>query len=254
MSAELHGRIAIVSGGASGIGAATASLFARQGARVIVLDLQPAPALENAEEDQITFLKIDLTQPQQVQFAVQHIIDHFGRIDILINCAGGSGRKWGDAPVDECSLEGWQKTLDLNLNTLFYLTHYVLKEMMLQKKGAIVTVSSVLGLVGGDGDFATHAYAASKGAAISLTRSIASYYAPYSIRANIICPGLIATPMSSRAQADEKIRSRLADLQPLTSDFGQPQDVAEAALYLASDSARFVTGAVLTVDGGWAVR
>jgi NAD(P)-dependent dehydrogenase (short-subunit alcohol dehydrogenase family) len=115
-------------------------------------------------------------------------------------------------------------------------------------------MASVLGLVGGDDDFATHAYATSKGAIISLTRSIASYYAPRGIRANVICPGLIATPMSRRAQESEHIRARLSQLQPLTGDFGSPIDVANAALYLASDASSFVTGTVLTVDGGWTVR
>src|SRR5512146_867672 len=126
--------------------------------------------------------------------------------------------------------------------------------MLPQGTGSIVNISSVLGMVGGDEDFATHAYASSKGAVISLTRSIASYYAPRGIRANVICPGLIATPMSQRAQESEHIRSRLAQLQPLTGDFGSAEDVAQAALYLASDEASFVTGAVLTVDGGWTVR
>ena len=126
--------------------------------------------------------------------------------------------------------------------------------MLTQGRGVIVNVSSVLGIVGGDDDFGTHAYATSKGAVISLTRSIASYYAPRGIRANVICPGLIATPMSQRAQESEQIRTRLAQLQPLTGDFGSPQDVAQAALYLASDASSFVTGAVLTVDGGWTVR
>ena len=126
--------------------------------------------------------------------------------------------------------------------------------MLTQGRGVIVNVSSVLGMVGGDDDFATHAYATSKGAVISLTRSIASYYAPHGIRANVICPGLIETPMSKRAQESEQIRARLAQLQPLTSDFGSPEDVAHAALYLASDASSFVTGAVLTVDGGWTVR
>ena len=120
--------------------------------------------------------------------------------------------------------------------------------------GAIVNLSSVLGLVGGDADFATHAYAASKGGIISLTRAMAAFYAPHGIRVNVICPGLIATSMSQRAQDSPIIRQRLSDLQPLTGDFGQPEDVAHAALYLASDQARFVTGAVLTVDGGWTVR
>jgi NAD(P)-dependent dehydrogenase (short-subunit alcohol dehydrogenase family) len=112
----------------------------------------------------------------------------------------------------------------------------------------------VLGLVGGDEDFATHAYASSKGAVISLTRSIASYYASRGIRANVICPSLIATPMSRRARESAQIQARLPQLQPLTGDFGSPEDVAQAALYLASEESSFVTGAVLTVDGGWTVR
>src|SRR4029078_1180829 len=101
---------------------------------------------------------------------------------------------------------------------------------------------------------ATHAYSTSKCVIISLTRSIASYYAPRGIRANVICPGLIATPMSQRAQESEHLSQRLSQLQPLTSDLGAPNDIAQAALYLASDEASFVTGAILTVDGGWTVR
>ena len=108
--------------------------------------------------------------------------------------------------------------------------------------------------VGGDEDFATHAYAASKGGIISLTRAMASYYAPQKIRVNAICPGLIATGMSRRAQSNDRIRERLKTLQPLTGDFGAPEDVAQAARYLLSDQAAFVTGTVLTVDGGWTVR
>jgi NAD(P)-dependent dehydrogenase (short-subunit alcohol dehydrogenase family) len=177
-----------------------------------------------------------------------------GRLDILVNVAGGSGRKWGDGPTDSCTIEGWDETLALNLDSVFYCCKYALQAMLAQGSGVIVNVSSVLGLVGGDDDFATHAYAASKGAVISLTRSIASYYAQRSIRANVICPGLIATPMSQRAQESEHIRARLPQLQPLTGDFGSPKDVANAALFLASDESAFVTGAVLTVDGGWTVR
>jgi NAD(P)-dependent dehydrogenase (short-subunit alcohol dehydrogenase family) len=118
--------------------------------------------------------------------------------------------------------------------------------------GAIVTVSSVLGLVGGDEDFSTHAYAASKAGVIGLTRAMAVTYAKEGIRCNTVCPGLIETPLSARAQGDAGIRARLAALQPLTGDFGRPEDVAQAVLYLAT--APFVTGAVLPVDGGWTAR
>jgi NAD(P)-dependent dehydrogenase (short-subunit alcohol dehydrogenase family) len=243
---RLQDKVAIVTGGGSGIGLATAQLFTEEGAHVTVFDIS-SPNNEH-------LLRVDVTAPRQVESAIQQVLQEYGHLDILINIAGGSGRKWGDGPTDSCSLEGWDKTLSLNLDSVFYCCKYGLQAMLAQKQGAIVNVSSVLGLVGGDDDFATHAYATSKGGIISLTRSIASYYAPHGIRANVICPGLIATPMSQRAQESEHIRSRLSQLQPLTSDFGAPGDVAHAALYLASDEASFVTGAVLTVDGGWTVR
>ena len=243
---RLQNKVAIVTGGGSGIGLATAQLFAEEGARVVAFDV-------NASGDE-DYFRVDVTAPTQVESAVNHVMGQHRRLDILVNVAGGSGRKWGDGPTDSCTLEGWDKTLALNLDSVFYCCKYALQAMLAEGQGVIVNVSSVLGVVGGDDDFATHAYAASKGGIISLTRSIASYYAPRGIRANVICPGLIATPMSQRAQESEHIRSRLPQLQPLTGDFGSPKDVAHAALYLASDESSFVTGSVLTVDGGWTVR
>jgi NAD(P)-dependent dehydrogenase (short-subunit alcohol dehydrogenase family) len=242
---RLQEKVAIVTGGASGIGLATAQLFAEEEARVIVFDSQASGAES---------IRLDLTSALEVESAIKRVFSKYGQLDILVNVAGGSGRRWGDGPADSCTLEGWDKTLQLNLDSVFYCCKYALQAMLAQGRGVIVNVSSVLGLVGGDEDFATHAYASSKGAVISLTRSIASYYAPRGIRANVICPSLIATPMSLRAQESEHIRSRLPELQPLTGGFGAPKDVAHAALYLAADESSFVTGSVLTVDGGWTVR
>ena len=242
---RLRDKVAIVTGGGSGIGLATAGLFAQEGAHTAIFDINDSAA---------DLLHVDVTSPAEVESSIKHVVSKYGRLDILVNVAGGSGRKWGDGPTDSCTLEGWDKTLALNLDSVFYCCKYALQVMLAQGQGTIVNISSVLGLVGGDEDFATHAYATSKGAVISLTRSIASYYAPRGIRANVICPSLIATPMSQRAQGSEQIRARLHDLQPLTGDFGSPNDVAQAALYLASDESSFVTGSILTVDGGWTVR
>lgn len=242
---RLRDKVAVVTGGASGIGLATAQLFTEEGARLIVLDIHASGT---------DSLRVDVTSASEVESAMQDVVRKYDRLDIVVNVAGGSGRKWGDGPADSCTLEGWDKTLALNLDSVFYCCKYALQAMLPQGRGVIVNVSSVLGIVGGDEDFATHAYAASKGAVISLTRSIASYYAPRGIRANVICPGLIATPMSQRAQESEHIQARLSLLHPLTGDFGTPNDVAQAALYLASDESSFVTGSVLTVDGGWTVR
>lgn len=258
MTEALEGLVCLVTGAAGGIGRATARRFAIAGAQAVLWDrdaqgLEQAAALCEGPLPAAT-RTLDLTDPAAVEAGMQAVLERFGRLDALVAVAGGSGRRWGDGPADQCSLEGWARTLDLNLNSLFYTCKFALATMLPAGRGSIVTISSVLGLVGGDDDFATHAYAASKGAGISLTRSIAAYYGPRGIRANVICPGLIATPMSRRAQESEAIRARLRQLQPLTGDFGAPDDVAAAAVFLSGPAAGFITGAVLTVDGGWTVQ
>ena len=185
---------------------------------------------------------------------VDRTIGHWDRLDGVFNAAGISGRKFGDGPVADCTLDGWNTVIEANLTSMFLCCKYGVPALLETGGGAIVNLSSVLGLVGGDEDFATHAYAASKGGIISLTRAIASYYAPQGLRANVICPGLIRSRMSERAQRNPDIIARLPALQPLTGDFGSPDDVANAALYLLSDEAGFVTGETLTVDGGWTTR
>ena len=255
----LQGKVAIVTGGAGGIGRASARLFAAHGAQVVALDVNAAGAEETVSEigaagGAAMAVPADMSRAADVAAAVRQTVARFGRLDVVFNVAGVSGRHWGDGPVTECSEEAWERVMAINLKSVFLGCKYAIPEMIRVGGGAIVNLSSVLGLVGGDADFATHAYAASKGGIISLTRAMAAFYAPHGIRVNVICPGLIATSLSQRAQDSPIIRQRLSDLQPLTGDFGQPEDVAHAALYLASDQARFVTGAVLTVDGGWTVR
>ena len=256
----LDGEVALVTGAGSGIGRTSAQLFAAQGARVVAVDVDADAGAASVQQiaeagGEACFVQADVSQADEIEHAVREAAAHFGRLDVLFNVVGVSGRRWGDGPTAECTEEAWDRVLAINLKSVFLCCKYALQAMLRQEGGgAIVNLSSVLGLVGGDADFATHAYAASKGGIISLTRSIASYYAPQGIRANVICPGLIATPMSARAQSNETIRAKLPALQPLTGDFGRPDDVAHAALYLASDQAAFVTGTVLTVDGGWTMR
>jgi NAD(P)-dependent dehydrogenase (short-subunit alcohol dehydrogenase family) len=194
----------------------------------------------------------DLTDADQAFGAVSAAVERFGRLDAVVCAHGGSGRRFGDGPVDECTEEGWDATLEMNLKSVYLVCRAAVPALRASGGGAIVTVASVLGLVGGDRDFATHAYAASKGGLIALTRAMAVSYASEGIRCNVVCPGLIETPMSARAQGDPAIRARLTELQPLTGGPGQPSDVAEAVLYLATSP--FTTGSVLTVDGGWTAR
>ncbi len=256
---RLAGKKAIVTGAASGIGAATARRFAAEGARVALFDRAVEAGAAMAQEivrtgGQADFFSADLGRADEVTSAVERAVEQLGRLDLLVNAAGLSGRRWGDGPTADCTEEAWERVLNNNLTSVFLCCKAAIPHLLQGGGGAIVNVASVLGLVGGDADFATHAYAASKGGVIALTRAIAAYYAPQGLRANVICPGLIATPMSQRAQASPEIRARLTELQPLTADFGQADDVAAAALYLASDEARFVTGVIHPVDGGWTVR
>jgi NAD(P)-dependent dehydrogenase (short-subunit alcohol dehydrogenase family) len=255
---RLAGKVAIVTGASSGIGRAAAMRFAREGAKVALLSRGPEAGEAAAEEAResgadAAFIATDVSVTEQVEEAVDAVVGRWGRLDVMFNAAGISGRSYGDGPVTDCTLKGWDTVIGTNLTSVFLCSKFGIAAM-LKSGGSLINLGSVLGMVGGDEDFATHAYATSKGGIIALTRAIASYYAPQGIRANVIAPGLIRTNMSRRAQSSEAIKAKLTTLQPLTSEFGDPDDVADAALYLASDESRFVTGIVLPVDGGWTTR
>jgi NAD(P)-dependent dehydrogenase (short-subunit alcohol dehydrogenase family) len=252
---RLQNKIALVTGAASGIGRAVALRFVAEGAQVALLDVSDAglaetQTLAGSARGQLLAINCDVSDAGQVAAAVARAALAWGRLDLLFNGVGVSGRRWGDGPVDACTLEAWERVMQINLTSMFLVCKQAMPHL-LATRGAVINLASVLGMVGGDDDFATHAYAASKAGIIGLSRAMAAYYAPRGVRVNVLAPGLIATPMSRRAQESEHIRARLAQLQPLTGAMGAPEDVAGAAAFLASDDARFVTGVVLPVDGGW---
>jgi NAD(P)-dependent dehydrogenase (short-subunit alcohol dehydrogenase family) len=228
---------ALVTGAAGGIGQAVCAALRADGYEVLGVDREPG--------DHVA----DLTD----EAAVADVLAAAGPLDLVFNGAGISGRsRFGDGPVESIPRSGWDAVLEANLTSVFLVCKHAVPALRAAGGGAIVNLASVLGLVGGDEDFCTHAYAASKGAIIALTRAMAVTYAPERIRVNAIAPGLIETPMSARAQADPRIVARMQELQPLTGALGSPSDVAGAVVYLAR--AEFVTGQVLAVDGGWTAR
>jgi NAD(P)-dependent dehydrogenase (short-subunit alcohol dehydrogenase family) len=174
-------------------------------------------------------------------------------VDGLVSVAGASGRRAGDGPVHECSEEGWAWTLQTNLTSQFLMARAALPRLIEAGGGSIVLLGSVLGLGGGGRNFATHAYAAAKAGTTGLARAMASYYATDGVRVNVVAPGLVATPMSHRAQESADVMEEIGQRQPL-GGIAQPDEVAGTIAYLLSADAAHTTGAVITIDGGWLVR
>lgn len=251
---EQHSSRVVLITGSTGIAAATARLFSQQGDRVAVVDRVSAnlEALASALPDLLT-ITADLVEDGAAKRVVETALAQFGRLDVLVNVVGISGRRFGDGPTHVATDAGWDVVMDTNARTMFSMCREALAPMMAQGSGAIVNTASVLAYAPNADFFATHAYAASNGARIALTKAMAAYYAPHGIRVNAVAPGLIATPMSQRAQNDPQIVDYLKTRQPLTGTFGEPEDVAGAIFYLASDAAKFVTGVVLEVAGGWGI-
>jgi NAD(P)-dependent dehydrogenase (short-subunit alcohol dehydrogenase family) len=254
---RLAEKVAVITGAAEGIGRTCALQFAREGASVVVADRNTNAGEETAQTIiadgcQAIFLPVDVASEQTVEQLFARTVAHFNRVDVLVSNAGIGGRSLGDGPVHQCTLEAWDQIMAVNLRGTFLACKYALPAMF-GRGGSIVTIASVLGLVGTQELFDTHAYATSKAGIIGLTRNIAAHYARQRIRANAIAPGLIDTRMAARTKASPAIAERVAFWQPLGA-VGQAADVAAAALFFASDESQFVTGTVLPVDGGWTVQ
>ena len=260
---RFEGRVCLVTG-STGMAASAAHAIAAEGALVFVTSRTEEHALNLASAIEgrggtAAHHTADLTVEADVEAAVAECVATFGRIDAVYNVAGISGRRFGDGPLHEATLEGWRAVLATNVTSLFLVSRASVRRMLAQEpgpgggRGAILNMSSVLASHPAPTYFATHGYAASKGAIESFSRSIAAYYAPHGIRVNVIAPSLVATPMSRRAQADPAIQAWLEAKQPLAGGTIPADAVTPVALHLLSDEARMVTGQVITVDGGWSV-
>lgn len=245
----------IIMGGTTGMGLSSALALQKGGAKVTVIGRNPESCTKAADllGNEGVAICGDATDANTIKAAIQKAESTFGRITGLFHVAGGSGRKWGDGPLDELTLEGWNKTMELNLTSMM-LSNQAMVNYFLENKqsGTILNMGSVLGYSPSPKYFVTHAYAAAKSAIIGFSKSIASYYAEKSIRINVIAPSLFITPMAKRAAQDENIVSFLKTKQPLDGGRpGNPEDLNNAVLLFLHPDSKFITGQVLAVDGGW---
>jgi NAD(P)-dependent dehydrogenase (short-subunit alcohol dehydrogenase family) len=244
---KLDGKVALITGAGSGIGRASAILFAQEGAKVAVADYVPAGGQETVKMikdsgGEAVFIEADVSKTADVQRMVNATVEAYGRIDILFNNAGINGPLVRTA---EASEEDWDRIININLKGVFLASKYSIPVMLSGGGGAIVNTASIAGFMASPYDAA---YSASKGGVIQLTKSIALEYAHQNIRVNCICPGVIETPM-----AEMEILPERAYYIPQKRK-GQPEDIARAALYLASEDSSYVTAASLVVDGGWTAQ
>ena len=248
---RLDGKVAVITGGASGIGEATVRLFVAEGARVVIADIQDGPgeALARAVRNAV-YQRTDVTREADVRAAVSRATSEFGRLDCMFNNAGliGTAGPIQDIPTDE-----WDRTMHVLLRGVFLGMKYAAAVMKTQRAGSIISTSSMAGLVAGAGP---HVYATAKSAVIHLTKSVALELAEDNVRVNCICPGGIVTPLvlaevpnGASPAVIEAVKGALAKYQPIPRA-GMPADIASAALWLASDDSSFVTGHALVVDGG----
>ena len=247
----------VIIGGTTGLGLSAAKAFIVQGANVVVVGRNEESAVEakNILGEKAMAISGDAVKETTAVNAINTCIEKFGSFDGLYHVAGGSGRKMGDGPLHELTLDGWNKTIELNLTSLMLSNQAAVQKFLeLKTAGTILNMGSVLGYSPSPKYFVTHAYAAAKAAIIGFTKSIAAYYAANSIRINVIAPALVETPMAQRAAKDDEILSFIKTKQPLDGGrIGKPEDLDGLAVYFMSDLSKFTTGQCVAVDGGWTI-
>jgi NAD(P)-dependent dehydrogenase (short-subunit alcohol dehydrogenase family) len=247
----------LIVGGTTGLGLAAARRFLEEGAALVIAGRSAENGAAAVTELQalgaVHFIPCDASDAGQVESLFLQTTKQFGGLEVLYHVAGISGRKHGDGPLHECTDAGWQTTIDANLRSVFLTNRAAVRHFLKHGGGVMLNMASVLAFAPSPRYFDTYTYAATKGGIIAMSREAAARYAPENIRINVIAPSLIETPMSARAMEDDAIRTFLRTKQPLSQGPGRPEDCADAAVFLCSDEARFITGAVLPVDGGWCV-
>lgn len=258
MANRLANKRCLIVGGTTGIGLAAAARFLEEGVRLVIAgrssEKGEAALASLRTQGAPRFLVCDAAETAQVDRLFAEVTGAMGGLDVLYHVAGISGRRHGDGPLHECTDMGWQATIDANLKSTFLTNRAAVRHFLDQRQpGVILNMASVLGFSPSPRYFDTVAYTATKGGIIAMSRLAAARYAPQGIRVNVLAPGLIDTPMAARAVGDLAIRDFLRTKQPLAGRPGLPEECSDAAVFLCSDEARFVTGTVLPVDGGWCV-
>lgn len=251
MAGRVQDKVAIITGAGGGMGKADAVLLAKEGAKIVVTDIQEDKVKEVVAEIQANGgeaigLKHNVTSEEDWANVVKEAVDAFGKIDILVNNAGISH----DKAFEATTIEEWDRVMSINLTSIFFGQKAVLPIMKENGGGSIVNISSIAGLTGGSG---AGAYTASKGAVRMLTKATAVDYAKFNIRANSIHPGFIATPMTVQYFADEKYKAWFQSMTPIPR-LGEAEDIARAVLFLASDESNYITGVEIPVDGGYTAK
>jgi len=246
---KLQNKTAIVTGASSGIGLGIAKLFLQEGANVVFSDINEEVGNQIVSElgDKASFVKCDVSSSEEIYKLVENTVSKYGKLDVMVNNAGIGGL----GGILECTNEDWKKVIDINLSGVFYGTSAAAKAMKAtQTEGSIINMTSILGIVGFPGAIA---YSAAKGGVSNLTRSSAQDLALSKIRVNAIAPGFIETNMTKDVLTDDGFNNMVKNNTPL-GYVGKTNDIAQAALYLASDDSMYVTGIILPVDGGWTCR
>ena len=252
MAGRLESKVALVTGGASGIGAETSRVYAREGAKVAITDVNDSMGHAVAQEigDNTFYAHLDTRFEVEWQAVVKQTVDTYGRLDILVNAAGVPGRRPGGAPkLEDQDLEDWNRVMDVNSTGIFLGMKTAIPEMRKASGGSIINISSIYGLVGSPHSVAYHA---SKGSVRLATKGAALQYAAENIRVNSVHPGMVTTGMNRDVNEDPVLSIPRLAKTPMNR-FGQPIDIANGCLFLASDESGWMTGAELVIDGGYTV-